>query len=89
MADLLVGLAAGLVLMGSAWAWADLRRRQRAIDQQHATQAAALALQDALLVKLARQVGSHGEQLHAHDADIDQLSRRAGVERYVRGGGSR
>lgn len=86
MADLLVGLCAGLVAMGSAWAWFELRRDHRRLMADHADLRAAVTTLELAQRSTALALNEHRDAIYDHNADLETLEQRFGYGRYKRGG---
>lgn len=81
----MIDVVAGVILMGTVWAWVECRRAQRA---QAADMAAARADMAGMLERLHKLEGStarNADTVYDLGKDVETLAERAGVERYRRG----
>ena len=85
MADLLVGLVAGLTLCGTCWAWFELRRDHRRLMLGLADLMESRTVHTKLIKDLQADNRQHAADIYDHNADLDTLEQRFGYGRYKRG----
>lgn len=86
LAFALVSCLCGAVLVGSAWAWVELRRTNRTIAAAHLRLAREHVEQRAMWAKHDDALRKLEVARYDHNEDLKTLASHAGVKRYTRGG---